>query len=721
MAFSYIGNIFKMRTASLIVIFLICSFNARSQNWAWDSLVNGHQMQRICQFGTSTLYTYTASGRYVEKLDINFGSQFKITFPSQAKVKSVTANDSIFYVFGDFSDSLIMDGHQIYALGLNDMFVAKYSSSGILKWLQGLGSKGNDGGGAICLHGTGFAITGFATDTIYCQSQIFPKPTETALFVARFDSLGSLQNLKLAYSPVGSYGYECASDQNGNLYVLCQHTHNLYIDTVTISQTTSYTQNVLLKFNQLLTLEWYNVVTLKTYYNNAHTLKISPASLVYYIYEDYFWSEIQKIDTQGNSLNTYRFPSQRGPIRRIRDLDLDSCGQIYFIGDQHWAEGYTQKQSYHIAGQLTDSLSANWLRVDSSFNYWKGRHVAAVGDSTLFFAGEFMQGVKINDSLKKAGTGYYFAIIPQLNASPENITPANQLETCEGQNVTLQVSSMALIDWYTDSNASTTYSTGSQLYLGSLAAGAYTFYAQFGQCKLRPQVPVTLTVYPTPEVKIADTAVCFKSTLTLNPSGAGSYTFSSGLPLVQVLNDTSLTIYGANSYGCTDTAICKITVLPLPKIQITSTSNFLCSGMTATITCTGADSFTWSGGALSPSLVISPLANTQYSVHGTALNGCTNSEIYTQFVYDCEVGLVVHPKIKTGTRIYPNPTKGLLFLETDTNSHIELYSSTGLLTLQKDAIPGAFRLNLSDLTPGVYTLLVSGAIPTSHKVIIEPN
>lgn len=57
-------------------------------------------------------------------------------------------------------------------------------------------------------------------------------------------------------------------------------------------------------------------------------------------------------------------------------------------------------------------------------------------------------------------------------------------------------------------------------------------------------------------------------------------------------------------------------------------SQTICSGSTTTLTATGASSYTWSTGAISSSLVVSPISTTSYSVMGS--NGsCTNQAVST--------------------------------------------------------------------------------------------
>ncbi|MEI6488864.1 MAG: T9SS type A sorting domain-containing protein [Bacteroidota bacterium] len=76
-----------------------------------------------------------------------------------------------------------------------------------------------------------------------------------------------------------------------------------------------------------------------------------------------------------------------------------------------------------------------------------------------------------------------------------------------------------------------------------------------------------------------------------------------------------------------------VTVYPVP--QVTLTSPIICTGQTATLVASGANNYIWSAGATpigTDSAVISPNANTSYTVTGTDINGCVGSTVSTVIV-----------------------------------------------------------------------------------------
>lgn len=74
----------------------------------------------------------------------------------------------------------------------------------------------------------------------------------------------------------------------------------------------------------------------------------------------------------------------------------------------------------------------------------------------------------------------------------------------------------------------------------------------------------------------------------------------------------------------------KLTVNPLPAVAATSFS--ICQGAVKTLTASGASTYTWSTGDISPTTTVSPTSNTMYSVTGTDANGCSATASATVMV-----------------------------------------------------------------------------------------
>ncbi|HEV7232407.1 MAG TPA: T9SS type A sorting domain-containing protein [Bacteroidia bacterium] len=74
-----------------------------------------------------------------------------------------------------------------------------------------------------------------------------------------------------------------------------------------------------------------------------------------------------------------------------------------------------------------------------------------------------------------------------------------------------------------------------------------------------------------------------------------------------------------------------LTVHPLPAINVNSAT--VCKGKNATLTASGAVTYSWSNGASSASITPSPTTTTTYTVTGTDANNCVNSNTATVTVH----------------------------------------------------------------------------------------
>lgn len=84
--------------------------------------------------------------------------------------------------------------------------------------------------------------------------------------------------------------------------------------------------------------------------------------------------------------------------------------------------------------------------------------------------------------------------------------------------------------------------------------------------------------------------------------------------------------------GVIDTLKQQVVIGPVP---VSSTQGFsVCAGETLTLTASGGVTYTWSTGAATSAISITPAANTAYTVNATDVNGCINKSIQT---------IIVHP------------------------------------------------------------------------------
>lgn len=148
---------------------------------------------------------------------------------------------------------------------------------------------------------------------------------------------------------------------------------------------------------------------------------------------------------------------------------------------------------------------------------------------------------------------------------------------------------------------------------------------------------VSVTVNQLPQVNALSTApaVCAGLPVTLNGSGAQSYSWSGGVTngvAFTPVATTTYTVTGTDVNGCTNTDTITVAVDPVPVVTASASAPAVCAGLPVTLSGNGALSYAWSGG-VSDGLSFIPASSATYTVTGTAANGCSSTATITITVY----------------------------------------------------------------------------------------
>jgi gliding motility-associated-like protein len=208
-------------------------------------------------------------------------------------------------------------------------------------------------------------------------------------------------------------------------------------------------------------------------------------------------------------------------------------------------------------------------------------------------------------------------VLPKPTA---NIVALNGDSICLGGSTTLSASGGGTYVW---SNASTLDS----LVVSPTSNTTYSVIVDVAGCKDTAFLPVVVKALPVVGFS-GDTVLCVGETTTITASGGTSYSWNTGSVINNIIvapsNDTSysVTVTGANN--CIKTGNINVQVNPLPNPTISGTS-LICNGSTTTLTASGGTSYVWNNGATSPSINVSPIADSTYLVTATDVNGCSDT------------------------------------------------------------------------------------------------
>jgi gliding motility-associated-like protein len=187
---------------------------------------------------------------------------------------------------------------------------------------------------------------------------------------------------------------------------------------------------------------------------------------------------------------------------------------------------------------------------------------------------------------------------------------------CSGNSSTLSASGGGTYLWSTGS-------TTSSITVSPLTNTSYSVLVTVGSCT--DSAKVNMIVNPSPSANITGKdSICAGTGTTLTATGVGTYSWSTGATTNSItVSPATTTTYSLSiSNGlCTSDSSVTVTVIPIPNVTITAPIT-VCPGIHDTLTATGGTIYTWSNGATTSSIIVTPKTNTTYSV--TVSNGfCT--------------------------------------------------------------------------------------------------
>lgn len=147
---------------------------------------------------------------------------------------------------------------------------------------------------------------------------------------------------------------------------------------------------------------------------------------------------------------------------------------------------------------------------------------------------------------------------------------------------------------------------------------------------------VTLTVLPLPTVSAGqDVSECSGTSVTLTGSGATTYSWTgnitNGVAFNQAAGTVTYTVTGTDNNGCVSTDQVIVAVFNLPQIDA-GIDQVICPGEQVVLTGTGGVNYTWNNG-ITDGIPFNPTTSQTYTVTGTDVNGCSNTDNVNITVY----------------------------------------------------------------------------------------
>ena len=252
-----------------------------------------------------------------------------------------------------------------------------------------------------------------------------------------------------------------------------------------------------------------------------------------------------------------------------------------------------------------------------------------------------------------ATTGGCSTTLPAtVTVVPNPTVTVNAVTVCAGTPATFTASGATTYSWTPSTDLSAT--TGSVVTSTSTTGITYSVTGTTSGCtNVKTAV---LTINPTPTVTVNNPSICAGSAVSITASGATTYSWSTGQTGASIsvtpTVTTSYTVTGT-SLGCTSTAVSTVSVTNVPKIIVNDVT--ICPGGTATLSASGATTYTWDTGANTSSITVSPGSTQTYSVSGN-IGTCISSTLATVTVGSGVAVVVPSATICSGDAVTLNAT-----------------------------------------------------------------
>jgi hypothetical protein len=202
---------------------------------------------------------------------------------------------------------------------------------------------------------------------------------------------------------------------------------------------------------------------------------------------------------------------------------------------------------------------------------------------------------------------------------------------CSGNSTTLTANGATNYTWNPGGQTTTS------IVVSPTITTSYSITGSNGACTNSTTALVNVTTTPT--LTANSTTICPSQIATFTATGATNYTWSPGniagaTFTISPASTTTVAVIGANG-TCTSQITRTVSVSPSPTIAVSNQT--ICPTQTATLTASGASTYTWNTGPTTSTISVSPSSQTIYTVTGT-LGNCTSSQTAT-------VSIAVQPTI----------------------------------------------------------------------------
>lgn len=670
------------------------------------------------------------------------------------------------YVAGTFSGVIDVDpGPATISItavsGSADIFLAKYTAAGAFVWAKQIASSSTEKAYDLAVDANGVYLAGNFMGT--CNFNIGGlTSTLTSLgggtdgdgFFAKYDlSSGNLAWVNRIGSTVNDRAIGIALDASSNIYVggfiggnadfdpgpgvttlSVSGTYNAYFAKYTNAGALTFAKQITGAYSEGddLSVDASGNIYLTGSFAQTNDFDPSPATV------NLTTSGLTQLDifmAKYDATGSYVFVKQIGGVGVDIGFQVipDASGNIYLGGvfsatcDFNPAPGFTNNIVSNGNGDLFVAkydASGNYLWANgtggSGNDYCYGVGLNAAG-SNVYITGNFNGGSVDFDpgpgiSALSAPSFTAFYVASYSSSGAFNFVNGFGNISSGGQGICVN-SALYLTGYF---SSTVDFDFGVPTSTITSAGGTDAFFAKYNLCAGPPAQPSAISGTTT-----GCSGASYTYSVTNDPL-ATSYTWNlppgwTGTSTTNIITVTTVTlgtilVTANNTCAASPSQSVFINIIPAPSLTATS-SGTICSGQQATLSVSGANTYSWTGIGSGSTQVVSPTVTTAYTVSGTGVNSCTSTTQVAQSVAMC-TGLAEHNSTLLGTIVYPNPFTSEINVNTQgINARLFVVNALGK-TVFETSVNGAATASLSALPAGIYFVkIISGNEAKTVKLI----
>ncbi|MBA3663500.1 MAG: T9SS type A sorting domain-containing protein [Bacteroidetes bacterium] len=573
--------------------------------------------------------------------------------------------------------------------GMDDIYVSKLDINGNFVWAEKIGGTALDAAYSLVLDAnTNIYIAGqFETTVDFDPGAGVYNLTSAGSsdgFICKLSSIGSLIFVKQIAGVNGNNIRSIALDNLKNIYTTGGYNGAVDFDPgpgVYNLNSSMFNQAYISKLDSTGAFVWAKEVATSYSYGWGITVDNASSGNVYVT--GYWWG-VSDFDP---STNTYTLASKGSGDVFVEKFCQTPTQPLAVVGNTVMCSGFNATFSVAL---VTGATSYSWNLPGG----WNGTSTTNIITSNAATGG--IVSVEAGNS---CGYSSQKTLSVVVNPTPTISMAGGGI--CPGNSFTLN-----------PNGASTyTYSGGSAI-VSPTVTTSYSVNGTSSAGCISNMAVATITVSNTLTVTISGaTVTCSGQPVNLTAGGASTYTWNNGVANSTIaptpMANASYSVVGASG-TCSNTAAFTVSVNPSPAVSAVTNNTMLCSGQSATLTASGANTYSWNTNASGASIVVTPSVTSLYAVTGTNTFGCKNSATITQSVSICTKLETVNAR--DDFMIYPNPTTGRISIIANRNLKVTVYNTLGSELYNYELREGENEIDISNQAKGIYFIKVGDVI-----------